>query len=570
MPTSNLLTKDPTIKESASWSNSIAPARAPQTLRVLVKEGFDIQPHELLATGVTPAQGFDFPVTLRGSTSHFHVYYDPSLGASGQTIADGVLASCEREYQILSAVFGGIQVGNFNIIIAPNIPGAYHYGCSATDLYCDAVGTNTDFTRFLVVAEEVEVFSAVQGKGWNCSASNGEGLSRVLSTYLYPAQLDGFASARIWLDTPGRPDFVDSNDPTDRNAVSYGCAVLFLNYMRTQLGFSWNEIVQAGAPTMSTVYTTLTRSLDGFGQFKADLQSTFPEGHPSGIVNDNPFPIHAVPRKNTLVETAVNAPGVAELNGRTYIAWAGTDSEHRLNVLSSNHRTVWQNKVTLHDTSPVGVSICVFNGRIYLAWSGTGNQQLNVMSSPDGINWINKVTLGETSAHRPVLTVHNNELVLGWTGTDSEHHLNVLFSNDGIHWNDKHTLGETSIDSPALASFQGKLVIAWTGTDSSHRLNVSSSGDRGASWHNKVTLNETSIASPGLLAFAGQLLLSWDGTDADHHINLLRSFDAIHFASKITLNELSVYCPTLGVSYGSPSITWTGTDSGHHVNLLSV
>jgi hypothetical protein len=167
---------------------------------------------ELIGTQPVPAVGFDYPVTLRGSTANFTVYYNPSLGANGPIIADGVLASCEMEYAWLQEQFGGISCGPFNIIISPGIGGAYHYGCGAADLYCDAdtsATPNIDHTRMLLVAEEVEVFSAVQGVGWNCGASNGEGLSRILATELYPAQLDGFTSAAYWLDASGRPDYVN-------------------------------------------------------------------------------------------------------------------------------------------------------------------------------------------------------------------------------------------------------------------------------------------------------------------------------------------------------------------------
>jgi hypothetical protein len=228
------------------------------------------------------------------------VSYDPSLGANGQAIADGVLASCENEYNVLSFLFGGITPGPFNIIIAPLDPsgqgqgGAYHYGCGATDLYCDAKtgpSMDIDYTHMLVVAEEVEVFSAAQGIGWDCGASNGEGLSRVLATLLYPAELDGYTSAAAWLDTPDRPDFINVNDPTDRNYVSIGCSVLFLNYLHYQLDFQWQEIVQAGAPTLAQTYTKLTGQPDGLTPFKALLQAFYPVGTPSGVTSDNVFPL---------------------------------------------------------------------------------------------------------------------------------------------------------------------------------------------------------------------------------------------------------------------------------------
>lgn len=247
-----------------------------------------------------PATGFDYPTILKGSTAHFTVYYDPALGAQGQTIADGVLATCENEYNILSFLFGGISAGPFNIIIAAldssgqGRGGAYHYGCAAADLYCDAKiapALDLDYTRFLVVAEEVEVFSAAQDLGWDCAASNGEGLSRVLATLLYPAELDGYTSAATWLNTPGRPDFINVNDPTDTNNVSTGCSVLFLNYLRYQLDFTWAEIVQAGGATLAQTYSNLTGQADGLTPFKALLQAFYPEGTPSGVTSDNVYPL---------------------------------------------------------------------------------------------------------------------------------------------------------------------------------------------------------------------------------------------------------------------------------------
>jgi hypothetical protein len=237
--------------------------------------------------------GFDYPTVLRGSTPHFNVYYDPSLGADGATIADGVLASCEGEYARLESYFTGVAPASFNFILAAGIGGAYHYGCGATDLYCDAQTgpANVDHSRMLVVAEEVEVFSAQQGAGWDCGASNGEGISRVLATLMYPAQLDGFASASSWLDTADRPNFVDINDPTDRNYVSIGCSVLFLNWLRYELKYGWQDIVVSAAGTLAGTYTNLTGQSDGWARFSTQLAARYPLGTPCGLVDDNPFPL---------------------------------------------------------------------------------------------------------------------------------------------------------------------------------------------------------------------------------------------------------------------------------------
>jgi hypothetical protein len=142
----------------------------------------------------------------------------------------------------------------------------------------------------LVVAEADEVFMAAQNKGWDCGANNGEGLSRVLATDRYPAQLDGFASAASWLNG-GRPDWVNATEGTDVDYVSTGCATLFINYLRSQLGFTIAELVQAGGSALALNHENLTGSPDGLSPFRWILQRRFPLGTPANLANDNPFPI---------------------------------------------------------------------------------------------------------------------------------------------------------------------------------------------------------------------------------------------------------------------------------------
>jgi hypothetical protein len=278
-------------------------ARDVGTLRIFAKPGMEeALIRQARDRAAAAPMGFDFPATFRGSTAHFNVYYDDTtLGATGAAIADGVIATCENDYSVISAYFGGLTPNNipFNIVIAALDPsgqggaGAYHYGCGGIDVYCDAKtvpALDIDYTRFLVVAEIVEVFSDTQGIGWDCGASNGEGLSRVLATDLYPAELDGYTSAAVWLDG-GRPDFVNNNDPTDRNYTSIGCSVLFLNYLRYQLDFTWQEIVAAGGATLEASYQGLTQQPDGWTPFANLLSAFFPPGQPSGLATDEPFPL---------------------------------------------------------------------------------------------------------------------------------------------------------------------------------------------------------------------------------------------------------------------------------------
>jgi hypothetical protein len=232
------------------------------------------------------------PANLAGRTTHFAVYLDPALGADGTQDAHGVLAKCESDYAAVAGYFSGIDAGPFNVVLFSNPGGAYHMSCAATDLFCDAKTrpADADFSEFLNIAEFVEVFEAVQGAGWDCGRSNGEGLSRVLASDAYPSELDGFATAASWLDS-SRRNFVDRTFKGDTDERANGCSVLFLNWLRFQLGFSWRQVAGAAAPTLGETYRMLTGKSHGFKSFEAQLNTRFPKGQPSGLTTDNPFPI---------------------------------------------------------------------------------------------------------------------------------------------------------------------------------------------------------------------------------------------------------------------------------------
>lgn len=135
---------------------------------------------------------------------------------------------------------------------------------------------------------------AAQAAGWNCGASAGEGLSRVLATELHPASLGRFATAAQWLNST-RPDFVSQTEGTDRDHVSIGCATLFINYLHHQLRFTLPQIVQAGGTTLQQTYERLTGKTNAFGPFLSLLDGYFPPGTAVNLTSDNPFPLSVVP-----------------------------------------------------------------------------------------------------------------------------------------------------------------------------------------------------------------------------------------------------------------------------------
>ena len=240
----------------------------------------------------------DYPHSaLQGITKQFRIYLDPSVGPGGTSVCDGVRNSCEGDLATIIGYFGGVTPPRlpFNIIVTKGIGGAYHHGCAGVDIYCEAStvpAPNAAFTSLLMVAEIVEVFEAFQARGWKCRSSNGEALSRVIAVSLYPKELTPTASsAHSWLDS-SRPDWINRTKASDTDTVAVGCGVLFLNYLRNQLKFSWELIVQSGGSTLAECYKKLTKtSKNPFPAFASLLLSKFPANRPSGLKSDNPFPI---------------------------------------------------------------------------------------------------------------------------------------------------------------------------------------------------------------------------------------------------------------------------------------
>jgi hypothetical protein len=241
-------------------------------------------------------------VSVALSSGHINVSYLPGVGQFGPHIAAICHQNAEEDREALARLFD-IELPDFNIIVAPlshfldGSGGAFHRTCKSGEIYCDAVVTprlQPLVTCALAVAEMVEVCEAVQGAGWDCGATNGEGLSRVLATALryptYKGILDNqFAVAHHWLDS-FRPDYVNGTIHNDTEPLSNGCAVLFLNYLHDKLGYSWASICQSPAPNLAGTYQRLTGDHnDPFPQFKSLLDSMYPPGLPCNLTTDNPW-----------------------------------------------------------------------------------------------------------------------------------------------------------------------------------------------------------------------------------------------------------------------------------------
>jgi len=418
-----------------------------------------------------PAVVGDVGDTLRGSTANFRVSFDPALGANGQTLADALLAVCERDYFALRGYFNMITPAGlpFDIHITTGGTGAGHATCLATgiDVGGNSGGAlNIPFTRQLLIAEEDEVMMATFGHGWNCGASNGEGLSRVLANDLYPgAEPSNFVSSNSWLNAAGRPDFVTVTDPTDRNYVSIGCSTLFLNWLRYQLHFSWAQIVLAGAPTLAGTYTNLTGRSDALASFRALLQAHFPAGTPTALGDDNPFPLPSPTSHWSGWESLggiIESPPVALSWGpnRLDIFAIGTDQAlyHRWWDGSAWHG--WESLGGVLTCTPSVV--CWGPNRIDIFANGTDNALYHKWWN--GSSWGGWESLGGVLTSAPsAVSWAPNRLDIFAVGTDS-----ALYHRwwNGSSWGGWDSLGGILTSAPVAVSWgPNRLDVFANGTD---------------------------------------------------------------------------------------------------------
>jgi hypothetical protein len=434
------------------------PAGAPASVFVLKDQV------EALETQVQAAPA---AVVHRGNTAHFVVNYDDSLGANGPALADAVLGTCEQDYVRLQGYFGGLTPSSlpFVVDITPGSGGASHATCAATTMSCNAFsGTDANLVRMLVVAEADEVFMADQSAGWNCGASNGEGLSRVLATRMYPAELDGFASASDWLNS-GRPDWVSNNEPTDRNFISIGCSTLFINYLRYQLHFTLAQIVLAAGTTLQQTYARLTGSNDAFGPFAALLQRHFPAGTPVSLANDNPFPLldpaswHDWESLGGILESPPTV--VSWAPNRLDIFAVGTDSALWHRWWDGNAWGGWESLGGVLQSPP---SVAAWGpNRLDVFVVGTDSAMWHKWW--DGNTWHDWESLGGILESPPtVVSWAPNRLDVFARGTDS-----ALWHRwwDGNAWGGWESLGGVLTSPPAAAAWgPNRLDVFVRGTDS--------------------------------------------------------------------------------------------------------
>jgi len=262
-------------------------------------------------------------LTNGGLTTHYQFQYDDSLSqADGKDRANGLIAVCEADYNLMSDWFGGIALTVGTPITVNISPGGYaSAGWGPPIRLTPGNGSSLTLVRYLLVSEVTEMFMLAQNKGWfapdgSNEQSCGEGLSRFLAhEFLIAKGLGvsepGFELAPSWMNSSippisttygSRGDFVNNTLEYDHGIdPATGCAILFIYYLYSQLNYSIKQIIAAAPGVASAssclrgVYQNLTKNAgDPFPHFKALLDGAFPPGVPASIPGpnpDNPFPL---------------------------------------------------------------------------------------------------------------------------------------------------------------------------------------------------------------------------------------------------------------------------------------
>ena len=139
---------------------------------------------------------------------------------------------------------------------------------------------------------------------WNAADSQGEALSEIFRDELYTTPFD--VRVNNWLNVgPVRPNFVGKAKPTDNEPISYGCGILFINYLRYQLGRPMHAICEAHGTTLTERYQALTGNTDdGFTKFRDLLEKHLHVPGNYSLPTDNPFPMYEDPSMRSIIPSA--------------------------------------------------------------------------------------------------------------------------------------------------------------------------------------------------------------------------------------------------------------------------
>ena len=248
-------------------------------------------------------------ITLGHTTNFTYLYQDNFADAKRR--AQALMATCEADFsqcQKLFGVTGGFGTSNRVTLRVDQASLAnnnrYHTdgsmlivmnpfdGSAQEDLADDGV-------RALFIAEFVEVLMSYRNyktgtATWNEAASDGEGLSHVLAAFFYDDayyKILGGPFINSWLQSTARKDWISTTESSDTDIDSFGCSILFIYYLYSQLGYAMDKIITQAGTTLEATYQVLTGKSGGYAAMTQFLAPYFPIGQTPSLPFDDPFPL---------------------------------------------------------------------------------------------------------------------------------------------------------------------------------------------------------------------------------------------------------------------------------------
>lgn len=238
---------------------------------------------------------------VAGSTAHFIVQYDSTMGGTGLSMSLSVLSTIESDYSYLRGLFLGLAITTVPIAIQiqPEVEGATN---NLTNFIVIKAGTVLATAEWLIVAELAQIFLyAYRGGTSDTDDSKSEALCRLLATERYPPVPTSplvLNTVNSWLNG-GRPNFIDVNDPnyrTGQGLISIGCALGCFNWMISESTATLGDIVELAkmsGTTPATIYFSLTEKTTAWMDYDDVMCWGFPLGIITSLTTDSPFPISA-------------------------------------------------------------------------------------------------------------------------------------------------------------------------------------------------------------------------------------------------------------------------------------
>jgi hypothetical protein len=245
-----------------------------------------------------------------GQTTNFTIKYQDDL-PNAKHRAHKLMGVIESDFSTLRAWFKNVDgfgpSNRITVQLEGSQGGGWNQGYSSSgktkivaDPY-DANGTDPvadDCVMGIFVAEAIEVLMSWlnqhTGKTtWDAGGSNGEGLSRVAFGLLHPVGYYRFFGPCVnpWLLKNPRPDWLKTTEASDTDSVSYAEATLFIYWLHSERGYSWEDIVLKAGATLNDTYHALSGQNDAKHDFTTFIEPYLPTGKSDFLDTDDPFPL---------------------------------------------------------------------------------------------------------------------------------------------------------------------------------------------------------------------------------------------------------------------------------------